>query len=84
MDVSRLEAGRLKGSFRQVVLGVMTRDLAVSVGHWRYRSRGQYNCPGWQSQIADHVKALFRGAIEKVRQLSEAHSNHLGKAQVYR
>jgi signal transduction histidine kinase len=29
MDVSRLEAGRLKGSFRQVNLGVMTRDLAA-------------------------------------------------------
>ena len=29
MDVSRLEAGRLKGSFRSVNLGVMTRDLAV-------------------------------------------------------
>ena len=29
MDVSRLEAGRLKGSFRQVNLGSMTRDLAA-------------------------------------------------------
>lgn len=29
MDVSRLEAGRLKGSFRLVNLGAMTRDLAV-------------------------------------------------------
>jgi hypothetical protein len=32
MDVSRLEAGRLKGSFKLVNLGIMTRDLAVS--HW--------------------------------------------------
>lgn len=30
MDVSRLEAGRLKGSFRMVNLGLVTRDLAVS------------------------------------------------------
>jgi len=30
MDVSRLEAGRLKGSFRLVNLGLVTRDLAVS------------------------------------------------------
>ncbi|WVQ68391.1 uncharacterized protein L199_006599 [Kwoniella botswanensis] len=29
MDVSRLEAGRLKGSFQLVNLGMMTRDLAV-------------------------------------------------------
>ncbi|WWC63422.1 uncharacterized protein I303_106024 [Kwoniella dejecticola CBS 10117] len=29
MDVSRLEAGRLKGSFQLVNLGVVTRDLAV-------------------------------------------------------
>ncbi|WVQ90544.1 hypothetical protein IAS59_004324 [Cryptococcus gattii] len=29
MDVSRLEAGRLKGTFRPVNLGIMTRDLAV-------------------------------------------------------
>lgn len=29
MDVSRLEAGRLKGSFRLVNLGLVTRDLAV-------------------------------------------------------
>ena len=29
MDVSRLEAGRLKGSFRRVNLGIMTRDLAA-------------------------------------------------------
>nr|XP_019044826.1 hypothetical protein I302_06740 [Kwoniella bestiolae CBS 10118]OCF23756.1 hypothetical protein I302_06740 [Kwoniella bestiolae CBS 10118] len=29
MDVSRLEAGRLKGSFQLVNLGTMTRDLAV-------------------------------------------------------
>nr|XP_019011586.1 uncharacterized protein I206_03688 [Kwoniella pini CBS 10737]OCF50367.1 hypothetical protein I206_03688 [Kwoniella pini CBS 10737] len=29
MDVSRLEAGRLKGSFQLVNLGIMTRDLAV-------------------------------------------------------
>jgi signal transduction histidine kinase len=29
MDVSRLEGGRLKGSFRPVNLGVMTRDLAA-------------------------------------------------------
>ncbi|KAK4687012.1 hypothetical protein P7C73_g3098, partial [Tremellales sp. Uapishka_1] len=29
MDVSRLEAGRLKGSFHPVVLGVFTRDLAA-------------------------------------------------------
>jgi signal transduction histidine kinase len=31
MDVSRLEAGRLKGSFRLVNLGLVTRDLAVCV-----------------------------------------------------
>ena len=31
MDVSRLEAGRLKGSFRLVNLGLVTRDLAVSM-----------------------------------------------------
>jgi signal transduction histidine kinase len=31
MDVSRLEAGRLKGSFRLVNLGLVTRDLAVSL-----------------------------------------------------
>lgn len=29
MDVSRLEAGRLKGSFRRFNLGSVTRDLAV-------------------------------------------------------
>ncbi|WVF67533.1 hypothetical protein IAT40_002289 [Kwoniella sp. CBS 6097] len=29
MDVSRLEAGRLKGSFRKVNLGLITRDLAT-------------------------------------------------------
>ncbi|WVQ95095.1 hypothetical protein IAU59_002189 [Kwoniella sp. CBS 9459] len=29
MDVSRLEAGRLKGSFRRVNLGVVTKDLAT-------------------------------------------------------
>ncbi|OCF32740.1 hypothetical protein I316_05661 [Kwoniella heveanensis BCC8398] len=29
MDVSRLEAGRLKGSFRSVNLGLMTKDLAT-------------------------------------------------------
>ena len=29
MDVSRLEAGRLKGSFKLCNLGVMTRDLAA-------------------------------------------------------
>ena len=29
MDVSRLEAGRLKGSFRHVNLGIVTRDLAT-------------------------------------------------------
>ncbi|WVR09485.1 hypothetical protein IAU60_006553 [Kwoniella sp. DSM 27419] len=29
MDVSRLEAGRLKGSFRPVNLGIMTKDLAT-------------------------------------------------------
>ena len=33
MDVSRLEAGRLKGSFRLVNLGLVTRDLAVSRNH---------------------------------------------------
>lgn len=31
MDVSRLEAGRLKGSFRLVNLGIVTRDLAVGI-----------------------------------------------------
>jgi len=52
MDVSRLEAGRLKGSFRLVNLGLVTRDLAVStlLG----------------SAISADVKALFRGAIERV------------------
>lgn len=29
MDVSRLEAGRLRGTFRPVNLGIMTRDLAL-------------------------------------------------------
>lgn len=29
MDVSSLEAGRLKGSFRRVNLGALTRDIAV-------------------------------------------------------
>ena len=29
MDISSLEAGRLKGSFQQVNLGVSSRDVAV-------------------------------------------------------
>jgi hypothetical protein len=53
MDVSRLEAGRLKGSFRLVNLGLVTRDLAVSSLH---------SC--WH--LADR-QALFRGAIERAR-----------------
>lgn len=30
MDASKLEAGRLKGSFRLVNLGIVTRDIVVS------------------------------------------------------
>ena len=60
MDVSRLEAGRLKGSFRLVNLGLVTRDLAVS-----------FPCAMWYP--ADR-QALFRGAIERVRYNTECNS----------
>lgn len=43
MDVSRLEAGRLKGSFRSVNLGVMTRDLSALFRGAIERARLQYS-----------------------------------------
>ncbi|WRT68535.1 uncharacterized protein IL334_005512 [Kwoniella shivajii] len=42
MDVSRLEAGRLKGSFQLVNLGTMTRDLAVLFRSAMEKARLQY------------------------------------------
>lgn len=43
MDVSRLEAGRLKGSFRSVNLGIMTRDLAALFRGAIERARLEYS-----------------------------------------
>lgn len=42
MDVSRLEAGRMKGSFRLVNLGAMTRDLAAIFRGAIERARLEY------------------------------------------
>jgi hypothetical protein len=47
MDVSRLEAGRLKGSFRLVNLGLVTRDLAVgSISHRKGKADTVRHCLG--------------------------------------
>nr|XP_019006639.1 uncharacterized protein I203_00231 [Kwoniella mangroviensis CBS 8507]OCF70100.1 hypothetical protein I203_00231 [Kwoniella mangroviensis CBS 8507] len=43
MDVSRLEAGRLKGSFQLVNLGMITRDLAVLFKGAMTQARLDYN-----------------------------------------
>jgi hypothetical protein len=74
MDVSRLEAGRLKGSFRLVNLGLVTRDLAVSLLFENVLIKADF-------------EALFRGAIERVSDTSRSYrvkADDTGQTTIYR
>ena len=62
MDVSRLEAGRLKGSFRLVNLGLVTRDLAVSLPFAGLIGSSSESCDGFAFAFV-FVGALAFGLI---------------------